>query len=230
MVVRLIAIGGGGFTHEADPGMEDFILAQAAVARPRIGFIGAASGDDALKIQRFYARFAAVANICSHLPLQASAAEAARWLDELDIVYVGGGHTLKLIEHWRHSGHDQVLIHAARHGVLMAGVSAGASAWFESALSDASGKGLAPIPGIGMVPGSCCPHYSSEPMRRPAFEANIGRGDLPDGIAIDDGAAVLMEEGRCLGVFPARAGAQAHLVRQVEGRVLAQPIKALSLP
>jgi hypothetical protein len=36
---RLMAIGGGGFTHEADPEMEDFLLTQLPVARPRIGFI-----------------------------------------------------------------------------------------------------------------------------------------------------------------------------------------------
>ena len=36
----------------------------------------------------------------------------------------------------------------------MAGVSAGASVWFESALSDSAGLGLQPVSGIGLVAGS----------------------------------------------------------------------------
>jgi dipeptidase E len=209
---RLIAIGGGGFTHGTDPALEDFILARSGLARPCVGFIASASGDDPLKIERFHQRFAAHASAHTVLPSGADARSAAAWLHELDIVYVGGGHTLRLIEQWQRSGLDRLLIEAANRGVLMAGVSAGASAWFSHALSDAGGQGLAPICGIGMVAGSCCPHYDSEPARVPAFAECIARGELPAGIAIDDGAAVLMEGGACVEVCAARPGAGAHRV------------------
>jgi peptidase E len=227
---RLIAIGGGGFTHEADPCMEDYLLAQLPMVRPRIGFVGTASRDDPVKIARFHARFASICASHTHLPMQAGAAEAQAWVDGLDIVYVGGGNTLHLVAHWRRQGIDQVMVAAALRGVLMAGVSAGANVWFAQALSDSGGKGLVPAEGIGLIPGSCCPHYSSEPQRRPAYMARIAQGALPDGIAIDDGAAVLIDGAGNAQVFSARTGAGACRVRRHGESAVCQPIAAAIRP
>jgi peptidase E len=221
---RVIAIGGGGFTHEADSAMEDFILAQVPMAQPRIGFVGAASRDDPVKIARFHARFAGACASCTYLPMAAGAAQAQAWVDALDIVYVGGGNTLHLVSHWRMQGIDQVMIAAARRGVLMAGVSAGANVWFEYSLSDSGGNGLNPTPGIGLLAGSGCPHYSSEPQRQPAFMACIARGELPDGVAIDDGVAVLVDVAGARLAHASRAGAGACFVRRVGNAVVCEPI------
>lgn len=211
---RLIAIGGGGFTHGSDPAMEDFILAQT-VARPRVGYIGTANHDDPARVAAFHVRFGAVARVHSHLPMDANASNVQHWLAALDMVYVGGGNALHLLEQWRTRGIDQVMVAAARRGVLMAGVSAGANVWFEQALSDSGGKGLAPISGIGMVGGSCCPHYSTEPQRQSAFMACVAQGAIADGLAIDDGVAVLIDGAARLTVFSARPGATAHSVRRM---------------
>jgi dipeptidase E len=223
---KVIAIGGGGFTHAADPGMEDFILAQVPKARPRIGFIGTASHDDPLKIQRFHTRFNGICELASHLPMTAPAAEVQSWVDALDIVYVGGGDTLHLVTQWRMHGIDAVMLAAARRGVLMAGISAGASVWFEQALSDAGGAGLAPLRGIGLLAGSCCPHYSSEPLRRSAFPASIASGQLPDGIAIDDGVAVLIDASGAMHAFAARAGVGAYHVLKRGSATHSAPVTA----
>ena len=225
---RLVAIGGGGFTHEVDPEMEDFILAQVQRKRPRIGFVGTASQDDPVKIARFHARFANVCDQHTHLPMHAAAAQAQAWVDALDIVYVGGGNTLHLLQLWRRHGIDQVMMGAARRGVLMAGVSAGANVWFDHALSDALGNGLAPLAGIGLVGGSCCPHYSSEPQRQPVFTACIARGDLPDGVAIDDGVAVLIDGTRPMVAFAARSGVNAYRVRRTGAVAVSQRIPAVA--
>ena len=162
--------------------------------------------------------------------MAAGAAEAQAWVETLDIVYVGGGNTLQLVAHWRQQGIDQVMIAAARRGVLMAGVSAGANVWFEHALSDSGGNGLASTTGIGLLAGSCCPHYSSEPLRQPAFATAIGRGELPDGIAIDDGAAVLIGADGARLAFAARQGAGARVVRRVGNAVVCEPIPAAIRP
>lgn len=223
--IRLIAIGGGGFTHQTDPAMEDFILAQSGRIRPRIGFIGAASQDDPVKIDRFHARFAHLCYHLAHLPQDSSAEEAARWAQALDIIYVGGGNTLRLIAHWQQTGWDRVLQAAAQRGVLMAGVSAGASVWFEQALSDAGGEGLRAVPCTGMVAGSCCPHYSTEPARQPAFAAAIASGKLKEGLAIDDGAAVLIEGNRVLSTFSGRPGAKAYRLRRQGDQAVTETLK-----
>lgn len=209
---RLIAIGGGGFTHQADPAMEDFIIAALGCSRPRIGFIGTASDDDPVKITRFYQRFTPLAERLTHLAAGSEAADTAQWAKGLDIVYVGGGHTLRLIKHWRETGIAQVLIAAAQRGVLMAGVSAGANVWFEQALSDSGGQGLQTVAGIGLVAGSCCPHYDSEPQRPPAYTAAIASAVLPQGVAIDDGVAVMIDGAGQMTAFSARSGAGAYRV------------------
>ena len=224
MTPRVIAIGGGGFTHEADSTMEDFILAQVPMVRPRIGFIGAASRDDPVTIARFNERFAGACASCTHLPSTAGAIEAQVWVAALDIVYVGGGNTLHLVSHWRTQGIDQVMMAAARRGVLMAGVSAGANVWFDHALSDSGGNGLTPAAGIGLIPGSCCPHYSSEPQRQPAYMACIARGELPDGVAIDDGVAVLFEGTGARVAHSSREGAGACIVRRVGNALVCEPV------
>jgi peptidase E len=206
-IQRLIAIGGGGFTHNIDPELEDFIVAISGCQRPRVGFIGTASDDDPIKIKRFYERFSTLSEHLSHLAPGSDSQHTARWAQALDIIYVGGGNTQSLINHWRQSGLDQVLINAARRGVLMAGVSAGASVWFETV-----GLGLQPVSGIGLVAGSCCPHYDSEPRRKPALAAAIAQGELPDGVAIDDGVALLIDGYGQSSTFSARAGAGAYRI------------------
>ena len=77
---RVVAIGGGGFTHDTDPALVDLVLAACPVARPRIGFIATASDDDAVKIARFHSRFAVADCVPSHLPMTTPLAEARDWM------------------------------------------------------------------------------------------------------------------------------------------------------
>lgn len=206
---HVIAIGGGGFTHGEDPDLDIFCL-RGLPERPRLGFIGAASKDDPDKIARFHARFSDHAASLSHLPLSAGSTEAAEWAEQLDLIYVGGGNTAYLVRHLRETGIADVLAEATARGTRLAGVSAGAVCWFDMVLTDSLGGGLRPMRGLGLVPGSCCPHFSSEPHRKPAFHKAVANGDLPAGLAIDDGAAVRLSSHRDAEVFSARANASAY--------------------
>jgi peptidase E len=38
-----------------------------------------------------------------------------------------------------------------------------------------------------MLAGSFCPHYNSEPDRRPVYQRLVAEGALPGGVACDDG-------------------------------------------
>jgi peptidase E len=212
--LTIIAIGGGGFTHETDPDLEDFILAQSPVKHPNIGFIGAASHDSPSRIDLFYQRFLGTLQSTSHLLQSASIQEAKKWVSQQDIIYVGGGNTQHLLSYFRKNQLDQVLAMAANSGTILAGVSAGAVCWYEFALSDAGGHGLKPLPGLGLIAGSCCPHYSSEPKRQIAFQQQISNGDLPNGIGIDDGVAVLTRSGQPPRFYTAREALGAYAVEK----------------
>ncbi len=41
--------------------------------------------------------------------------------------------------------------------------------------------------GLGFLPGSACPHYDGEELRRPRYRQLV-RDGFPPGIALDDGA------------------------------------------
>lgn len=49
--------------------------------------------------------------------------------------------------------------------------------------------------GLGLLPGSVCPHYDSEPGRRSSYRAAVATGALPAGWALEDGAGALFVDG-----------------------------------
>ena len=53
-----------------------------------------------------------------------------------DIIYEGGGDTFEMINLWKKTGFDKVLLKAYNEGKVMCGVSAGAVCWFNSCNSD----------------------------------------------------------------------------------------------
>src|SRR5262245_59757180 len=65
---RIIALGGGGFSMEETPLLDDHVLAAAGVARPRLLFLPTASGDAPGYVEQFYDVFQARAEP-THLPL-----------------------------------------------------------------------------------------------------------------------------------------------------------------
>jgi dipeptidase E len=53
--------------------------------------------------------------------------------------------------------------------------------------------------GLGLLPGSACPHYDGEEQRRPVFHQLVAAGELADGWAADDGAEERRLPARYLG-------------------------------
>ena len=223
---RLIAMGGGGFSQGTDPALEAFVLRHAAGAATRIGYIATASGYEATAIARFHQRFERHCAHTTDMPPGMQGTPAAQWLQSLDTVFVGGGNTARLLALWREAGLDRLLLDAAGEGLLLAGVSAGAMVWFEAGLSDALGAGLAPLPGLGLFSGSFCPHYDSEPQRQPALHTAIASGQLPRGLALDDGAAVLLDASGVREVCLARPHCSAYFLHARLGRCLSRQLAA----
>jgi dipeptidase E len=226
--VRIIAIGGGGCTHRADAEMDIWIRGLVNAKRPRFGFLGTASEDQPAKLDGFRASYSQHGAVLEAPPLASSPEIFAGWLGQLDLVYVGGGHTRFLLERWCHAGWGEPLAAAARNGLLLAGVSAGGVCLFDVAFSDSGGNGYAPLAGLGLVPGSCCPHYSEEPARQPAYEGAVAEGRIAPGIAIDDGVAVLCDANGAKGFMSARPGCAAYRIGHSEGKVVRARLPSLT--
>ena len=97
---KIIAVGGGGFTHNSDRELDQFILNQFSKEHLKIGFLGTASKDDEYKVNLFYERFDNQKNQLSHFNLSKKLDGFRKWLFEQNIVYIGGGNTNYMLNLW----------------------------------------------------------------------------------------------------------------------------------
>ena len=211
-------MGGGGFSSEPEnPLLDDFVLdlgrANGGRGRPRVCFVGTASGDSPVSIANFYAAFARRAE-ATHLPLFVRTGDPIEpFLLEQDVIYVGGGNTENMLAIWRTHGVDRMLRRAWEDGIVLTGLSAGSLCWFETGTTDSFGPQLEALSaGLGLIPGSHSPHYDAEANRRPRYHQLVGEGVLPAGYAADDGAALVFRGTELAEVVASRPGARAYRV------------------
>jgi peptidase E len=141
-----------------------------------------------------------------------------------DLVLVSGGNTANALAIWKTHGFDEILREAWESGILLTGWSAGMICWFEHGVTDSFGPQLAPMECLGFLPGSACPHYDAEALRRPVFTQLVADG-LAAGIAADDDVGVRYTGTELTEVVTSRAGATAYLVgpdgeRALEARLV----------
>tara|TARA_B100001250_G_scaffold324979_1_gene288645 strand:+ start:432 stop:1124 length:693 start_codon:yes stop_codon:yes gene_type:complete len=208
---KIIAIGGGGFTHQADESLDQFVVDQSKKTNNKIGFLATASNDDKKKISLFYNRFENTESELSHFNLTSDVNGFSEWILNKDIVYIGGGNTKFMLEIWKNNMLENIFKKAYESGVILSGVSAGAVCWFEWILSDSVSPGFKPLKGINLISGSCTPH-SSNIERINQFQQDIKNGKLPHGIAIDDGVAVVFIDGKPTEVYSARNNHEAYFL------------------
>jgi len=169
----------------------DYLCSLTGRPRPRVCLLATACGDDPAVLARMHDLFAATPAEVSHLALfpMPNVADPANFLLSQDLIFVGGGSVANMLAVWRVHGLGMIMRSAWQAGVVLAGVSAGAICWFEGGTTDSFGPDLRPFTGgLGLLAGSYCPHYDSEPGRRPLFTALVAAAALPPGIACDNGA------------------------------------------
>jgi peptidase E len=216
---RILAIGGASLgPTSTDWPLHQYLLDLSGQERPRICFIGTASGEDAWDRAGFYATFARRAE-ASHLDLFGRRVEDVQaFLLDQDVLYVGGGNTANMLAIWRVHGVDKGVKTAWERGVVLAGWSAGAMCWFEGGLTDSFGPDLGPLKdGLKFLSGSFCPHYDSESLRRPRYEELVGSGALADGFASDDGVGLLFEGRDFVEAVASLPGQHAYRVERRRG-------------
>ena len=208
---KIIAIGGGGFTHQLDLGLDQFVIDKLKSTNNKIGFLATASKDDEKKISLFYKRFENTEFELSHFNLTSNINGFSEWLMSKDLVYIAGGNTAFMLEIWKKNKLEHIFKDAYEKGTILSGISAGAVCWFDWILSDSVGPGFKPLRGINLISGSCTPH-SSNIERINQFESDIKNNKLPQGIAIDDGVAVVFVDGKPSEVYSSRKNHTAYFL------------------
>ena len=189
---QILAIGGAALPPELDNLLlVRYFLALTRRRRPKVAFIGTAHGDAETGRLRFYAGFSRFECRPVHLPLFArTPRDPESFLLEQDAIYVGGGNTRSMLAVWRDWGLDGYLRKAWDAGVVLGGASAGSICWFEQGVTDSIEGPLTALKCLGFLGGSNCPHYDSEPLRRPTYRRLVAGGKISDGYAADDGAGL----------------------------------------
>ncbi len=218
----------GGLRGAEDIGRDDdgapLLLAYAARLTgrpdPRICLLNTAHGDDQAGYVRAYQLFGPLRCRVSHLQLfpMPNTADPEDLLLSQDLIFVGGGSVANMLAVWRVHGLDQVMRTAWQAGIVLSGVSAGAICWFSGGTTDSFGAALRPFTGgLGLLAPSFCPHYDSEPRRRPLYQSLVAGGALPGGIACDDGAAAHYADDALTAIVTDRPAARGFAVQRAAG-------------
>jgi dipeptidase E len=223
---QILAMGGGGFAADPTSPLDDFLLSLSRVARPRVCLVPTPAGDSDRGIAAFFEAFSRHECEPSCLRLFGIPSQPAEHLATQDVIYVSGGNTANALALWRLHGVDEALRAAWRRGAVLGGASAGANCWFECSVTDSFGADLDPLyDGLGILPGSFCPHFDGEERRRPTFLALAASG-FPSGHAADDFAALHFVGTELREVVSSREGAFAYRV-DASG---ASPLRTRLLP
>src|SRR3954451_2529398 len=215
--------------------------------RPRITYLGTATGDDPAparglysaladpaRVGGFYGAFADRDVVASHLSLfpMPTVADVRAHLLAQDVVWVGGGSVANLLAVWRVHGLEEVFREAWTAGVVLAGVSAGSLCWHVGGTTDSFGPDLRAVTdGLALLPFSNGVHYDSEPQRRPLYQRLVADGTLPAGHATDDGVGLVYRSTDLVEAVWDRDGAAAYRVeRGPDGTVVEPRLEPRRLP
>lgn len=153
-----------------------------------------------------------------------------------DLIYVGGGNTLRMMKRWRFLGVDKILKEAYKKGIVLSGISAGGICWFESGHSDSmsfyhpTNWKYINVKGLGILKGIHCPHFNSGTTRKD--KRKLRRNDFKEfmkdysdvGIAIDNNCAVEFIDDKYK-VITSRKGRKAYRVFKKANKVIMEEIQ-----
>jgi dipeptidase E len=200
-MVKIIAIGGGengrpGKKYETKQ-IDEEIVRLSGKKNPKVLFIPPQSQFQESYFQVMQKIFVRLGCEISPLYLTNSnpnKRELENKILDSDIIYVGGGNSLKMLKYWRKHGIDEILHKASKRNIVLSGVSAGAICWFKSGCSDSRkfnnpNAGLIKIKALNFIPALYCPHYDLEEDRKAELKKLMKR-TTEIGLAFDNCSAI----------------------------------------
>jgi len=199
---KIIAIGGGeigrpGFKIETKE-IDEEIIKLTGKKNPRLLFIPTASSDSKIYyeiVKKYFGKkLGCKTDILYLIEEKLKKKDIENKILNSDIIYVGGGNTLKMMKIWRKLGVDKILVKAHEKGIIMSGLSAGAICWFSFGNSDSRkfknpNADLIKVKGLGLVKALFCPHYNIEEKRETELKKMMQK-TAGVAIAIDNSCAI----------------------------------------
>jgi len=227
---RTIFITGGDFSTP----FIKYVIGLTHKPNPRICFIPTASADNPNNIIHWY-------ETCADLPMRPYVLRTfinsrpdqstfEETIMSMDAIIVGGGSTLNMMAIWKAQGIDTVLRKAYEKGIVMAGGSAGSLCWFTGGITDSRPKQLTLVDCLGFIPTSHCPHYHSEPGRKPLYQEEVLIGHLRAGYACDDRAGILFQDEKLTKSVAADPDSHTYFVSVADGKIKEEQLPIEPLP
>ena len=115
-------------------------------------------------------------------------------IDNADIIYIGGGNTLTLMNRLRKYRVDKMLIHAANKNKVLCGVSAGAICWCKYGQSDSRKNTSIRVSGLGLLNLLFCPHIITQPQRAEYLKTMMKTTYKIPSVAFDRAALEIVDD------------------------------------
>lgn len=185
------------------------IVELAGKKKPRVLFVPTASSDSESYVEAFIELYGRNLNcevdILKLIKEKPEKHEIESKILGSDIIYVGGGNTLKMMNKWRSMGVDKIFQKAYEKGIVLCGVSAGSICWFEYGISDSrqfknpKSKEYIRVSGLGFIRAVNNPHYGSKKHdkgHRTKGMKNIMKRTKGVCFAVPDACALKFTEGK----------------------------------
>lgn len=226
---KIVALGGGSIGYgSVKPEVLSIsreIIRLSGKKNPYLTFLPTASSDDRAYVRTVENHFGRklgcrVSALCL-LSRKLTSSELRKALMGADIIYVGGGNTLMMMNRWKRLGVDLYLKKAHAKGTVLCGTSAGAICWFESGNSDSRKfknprAKLIRVGGLGLVKALFCPHYDIEKDRKPELKAMMK--NIPGVALAATNCAALEIVGSRYRVLISKSGARVFKVYWTAGK------------
>ena len=236
IIKKIVAIGGGEIKDFETLTIDKELIRLTGKKHPKLLFIPTASSDSegyCVGVKKYFGeKLSCKVDVLLLLNGELSTNDIKKKILNSDIIYVGGGNTLKMMRVWRKLGVDKILKTAWERGVVLSGLSAGSICWFDSGHSDSMAFYNAEdwkyinVKGLGFIKGVHCPHYDTETLgakRRTHFAKLIKKvGGI--GIAIDENCAIEFLDD-AYRVISSKKHAKAYKVYKKGGEVVSDEIE-----
>ena len=229
---KIVAIGGGELRNLDTLLIDKEIVKLTGKKHPRALFIPTGSGDSEGYWQTFQKVYGKKLGCRTDVLYLVKENPSRREIDEKifssDLIYVGGGNTLRLLKKWREKGMDEILKKAYEKNIVLSGLSAGAICWFNYGTSDSikykrHPKKLVKLECLGLIDAVLSPHHIREPHRKTEL-IKVMKRTSGVGIALDDNCAMEIIDGKYR-MICSRKNAGAHRCYYLKGRLHYELIK-----
>lgn len=228
----IVAIGGGEIKNKTTLKIDEYI---AKLAKERAGnrravglFFGTASHDSMPYFNSFRKTYTSVFDIKAEVALsvygEMNLEHIAEKIELADFIYVGGGDTVFMLDHWEKTGLTELILGAYEKGKIICGLSAGAICWFSDMYTDyemlrGESSEYVMKKGLGVLNGAMCPHFNE---READFTAAMINNAIPEAYCVENDAAIVFVNGKP--TLSLSSGGNSYILKNKEGKIFKEKL------